>query len=168
MIELPITNYQLPTTTPPSMIVYKLDEHGREVWSYPVSQVLQETDHFICVEAFFNRDDYDLGYTVFKRGDRFVEYFYNDRWFNIFVIYDRDDGRLKGWYCNVCRPAVWGDGRIACDDLALDVWIAPEGSTLVLDEEEFADLDISERDRQQGQAAVQQLLKLAESGNLPR
>ena len=149
------------------MIVYKLDENGREIWSYPVSQVLKKTDHFICIEAFFNRDDHELGFTTFKRGDRFVEYFYNDRWYNVFVIYDRDDGQLKGWYCNICRPAVWGEEAIHCDDLALDVWVAPDGSSLVLDEDEFAALDIPPADRQQAQAALESLLTAAQSGRIP-
>ena len=58
------------------------------------------------LEAFFDRDDMELGYTVFKRGDRFVETYYDDRWYNVFAVYDRDDGGLMGWYCNICRPAV--------------------------------------------------------------
>ena len=85
--------------------VYKLDEHGNEVWNYP-AVVLERTERFVRLEAFFNRNDYDAGYVVFKRDDRFVEYFYTDRYYNIFAIYDRDDGKLKGWYCNICRFAV--------------------------------------------------------------
>lgn len=149
------------------MIVYKLNEHGREMWSYPVHKVLEEAENYICIEAFFNRDKYDLGYVVFERDDRFVEYFYNNRWYNIFVVYNHNDQQLKGWYCNICRPAKWENSRIICEDLALDVWINPDGSVLVTDEDEFALLDISDEDRQQGEAAVAQLLELAQAGKLP-
>ena len=149
------------------MIIYKLDEHGRETLSYPAAQILEETDHYICVEAFFGRDDHDAGYAVFKRHDRFVEYFYNDRWYNVFIVYDRDDQRLKGWYCNVCRPAVWGEGEVRCEDLALDIWITPDGEALVLDEDEFAELEISDEERERGKAAVSHLLTLARNGHLP-
>ena len=118
----------------------------------------------VRLEAFFNRDDTDLGFAVFKRGDRFVESFYTDRWYNIFAVYDRDDGQLKGWYCNVCRPAVVGETAVRCADLALDLWVTPSGQTTILDEDEFAALDLPEADRTLAQAALHDLLELSRSG----
>ena len=82
------------------MIVYKLDAQGREVWRYP-AELVESLPNGVRLEAFFNRDDIDFGWAVFKKGDRFVEYFYTDRWYNIFVIYDRDSDTHKGWYCNL-------------------------------------------------------------------
>lgn len=147
--------------------VYKLDHNGHEVWQYP-ARVLAAGPGFVRLEAFFNRDDMELGYAIFKRGDRFVETFYTDRWYNVFAVYDRDDGALKGWYANVCRPAVLTANAVRCDDLALDVWISPSKIATVLDEDEFAALAIPEDDRRQGVEALRQLLAEAESGRLPR
>ena len=147
--------------------VYKLDHNGREVWQYPASVIERGPNH-IRLEAFFNRDDMDLGYTTFKRGDRFVEFFYADRWYNIFAVYDRDDGALKGWYCNVCRPAEISETDVRCDDLALDAWIDPGGGLTLLDEDEFAALELPAEDVGQALAAVGQLRALAASGRLPR
>lgn len=158
-------------THPPSdddraaVTVYKLDHLGREVWSYP-AKVLTREDHRIRVEAFFNRDDMDLGDTIFKRGDRFVETFYNDRWYNIFAVYDRDDGRLKGWYCNIARPAAISETSVSCEDLALDVWVNPDGRPTVLDEDEFAALAIDPADRDQAESALRRLLELSRNGEL--
>ena len=146
--------------------VYKLDENGRHVWQYP-AQILERQPNRIKVEAFFNRDDLALDYATFKRGDRFVETFYTDRWYNVFAVYDRDDGALKGWYCNVCRPARVEAAAVYCEDLALDVWVDADGQTLVLDEEVFAALDLSEEERRRGETAVQQLLTFAQRGQLP-
>jgi protein associated with RNAse G/E len=109
-----------------------------------------------------------VGDAVFKRGDRLVETFYSDRWYNVFAVYDRDDGALKGWYCNVTRPATITDTAVSSDDLALDVWVSPDGAVTVLDEEEFAALELSDADRAMALDAVQQLLRLAESDLLPR
>ena len=67
------------------IVVYKLDEQGRAVWQYP-AVVLRHEDHAIRLEAFFNREDLDLGFVLFKRGDRFVETFYNNRWYNVFAV----------------------------------------------------------------------------------
>ena len=71
---------------------------------------LRRDENSITLEALFNRDDMPFMDVVFKKGDRFVEYYYSDRWYNIFAIYDRDDGQLKGWYCNIGKPAVIEDG----------------------------------------------------------
>ncbi|WP_374686005.1 DUF402 domain-containing protein [Promineifilum sp.] len=146
--------------------VYKLDDAGREVWQYP-ARVLERDAHGVRLEAFFNRDDMELGYATFKRGDRFVEYFYTDRWYNLFAVYDRDDGALKGWYANICRPAEIGEATVRGDDLALDLWITPEGQVTVLDEEEYVALPLSSEERQQADAAVSDLHLMAQQGTLP-
>lgn len=146
--------------------VYKLDENGRMAWHYP-AQLLEKKPHFVRLEAFFNRDDMALGYTTFKRGDRFVETFYTDRWYNVFAVYDRDDGALKGWYCNVCRPARVEETAVYCEDLVLDVWVGIDGSHLVLDEAEFAALALSEEERREGETAVQTIIELAQKNQLP-
>lgn len=147
--------------------VYKLDENGRAIWQYP-ARVLERSDTHVRLEAFFNRDDLDLDYVTFKRGDRFIEYFYSDRWYNIFAIYDRDHKQLKGWYCNVCRPADITPDAVRCEDLALDVWVAPNGAPAVLDEDEFAALSLEPGERRSGRAALQTILHLAARDELPR
>lgn len=152
---------------PPDFIVYKLDYAGREVWQYPAIVLAREPDA-IRLEAYFNRDDVDLGYTVFKRGDRFIETFYANRWYNVFAVYDRDDGAFKGWYANLCRPAIIGDDAVRCDDLSLDVWVSPAGEATLLDEDEFAALPIPDDERRQADDALRLLLAKAETGRLPR
>ncbi|MFQ5434792.1 MAG: DUF402 domain-containing protein [Anaerolineae bacterium] len=149
------------------MIVYKLDEHGRTVWQYPAAVLAWLADG-VRLEAFFDRDDMDLGFVWFRRGDRFMETFYSDRWYNVFAVYEGADGRLKGWYCNVCRPAVITETAVRCEDLALDVWVNPDGSHLILDEDEFAALALTAAERNQAGAAVAELLDLAQKGELPR
>lgn len=149
-----------------ALTVHKLDHAGREVWQYP-ARVLARDAGSIRLEAFFNRDDMPLDYTTFKRGDRFIETFYADRWYNVFAVYDRDDGALKGWYANVCRPATFDDGAVRCDDLALDVWVSPAGDATVLDEDEFAALPLPAADRAAARDALAQLLALAGRGELP-
>jgi predicted RNA-binding protein associated with RNAse of E/G family len=146
--------------------VYKLDHNGCEVWQYP-ARVLERTPQQVRLEAFFNRDDMALGYVVFRRGDRFVETFYSDRWYNVFAVYDRDSGALKGWYGNVCRPAEITNSAVRCEDLALDVWVSPEGGLVVLDEDEFAALPLTEEERARGLAAIQELRRLTSIGALP-
>lgn len=147
--------------------VHKLDENGRFVLSYP-AKVLTNSSTRVQLEAFFSRDDMDLGYTTFKRGDRFVEYFYTDRWYNVFEIYDRDDGGFKGWYCNICRPSVIEETAVYCEDLALDLWVTPQGQTTILDEDEFNKLAIPEAEKHIAQSALKELLTKANQQKLPK
>jgi uncharacterized protein len=140
--------------------VYKHDHEGREVWHYS-GKTLARDDTYIQLEAYFNRDDKDAGYVVFRRNDRFVEWFYSDRWYNIFEIHDVDDDHLKGWYCNISRPAKIIDGEVRSDDLALDVWVKPDGQTLLLDEDEFDKLELKVRERGNALKAVDELRALA-------
>ena len=158
------------------MIVRKLNAEGVEVWRYEIARVLAETSQSIQVEAFFKLPaDRDLGYVVFKQNDRAVETFYRQRWYNVFAIYDRDDGQLKGWYCNICRPATWTAEAISCDDLELDVWVPYDdggaegvGQPLILDEEEFLALHLPHDARMQAQIAVEMICEQAASDTLPR
>jgi protein associated with RNAse G/E len=102
----------------------------------------------------------ELGYTTFETGDHFVEWFYTDRWYNIMEVRGAGD-RLKGWYCNVTYPAEFQPDHISYRDLALDLWVAPDGATLTLDEDEFdADPAIDAHARAQALAALGRLREL--------
>ena len=127
--------------------VIKLNLKGQETWRYE-GQVLERTPTSLVLHALFNAPDRPFMGTSLKRGDRFVEVYFTDRWYNVFEIHDRADGRLKAWYCNVGRPAVIQDGEVSYEDLALDLLVYPDGRQLVLDEDEFAALPLSEEDRQ--------------------
>lgn len=157
---------QVPQQASATLTVYKLDANGREVWHYPAA-VLQRSDTSIQLEAYFNREDVDLGYVTFYQGDRFVEYFFSDRWYNIFAVYDADGQLFRGWYCNICRPAEIGETMVRCEDLALDVWVTPACDATVMDEDEFAALEMPIEDRKAAIHALEQLVRIAERGALP-
>lgn len=124
--------------------VQKKDLAGNVLIEYE-GEELQRDEHSITLEALFTRDDMPFMEVVFKKADRFVEYYYSDRWYNIFVIYDRDDGRLKGWYCNVGTPAVIEDQVVSYVDLALDLWVSTDGKQTVLDQDEFEALELNDQ-----------------------
>ena len=141
--------------------VIKLDARGDYELSY--EGVLRErTDAFICVDAEFKFSDRDLGYIKLRRGDRFREWFYADRWFNIFRVRDGDTNALKGWYCNITRPPVIEARQVAAEDLCLDVFVYPDGRTLLLDEEDFAELNLPKDDVEKAWQAVDAIRRLVE------
>ena len=87
------------------MKVLKKNLADEVTWQYE-GVVLNRAENYVTLEALFNRDDMPFMDIVLKRNDRFVETFYSDCWYNIFEIYDRDDGKFKGWYCNIGKPAI--------------------------------------------------------------
>jgi hypothetical protein len=153
------------TAHTPNIVVIKLNTDREETWRYE-GRILSQNDHSVLIEAFFNRPDLPFHGITLRENDRFFERYYTDRWYNIFEIHDRDDDRLKGWYCNVTTPAEITPEKISYIDLALDVLVYPGGEYLVLDQDEFKDLKIGSQMRAKARQALDSLILLAESGDL--
>ncbi|GAC1389279.1 MAG: hypothetical protein NVSMB38_03020 [Ktedonobacteraceae bacterium] len=123
-------------------------------------EIIERLSHGVVIQAGWTLPTRDLGYTVFEPGDQFTEYYYTDRWFNIFDI-TRSDGTRKGWYCNVAEPAHIHEDVIEQIDLLLDVWVNPQGEALILDEDEFvAATTLTQEQRVGAQHGLQALLHL--------
>ncbi len=117
-------------------------------------------------ESAFHRADLEFNGVLLKENDCFLELYLVEKWFNIYEIFDRDDGKLKAWYCNVTKPVRLAKGEIFYDDLALDLLVFPDGRRLVLDEDEFEALNLSEEDQRTARSALQELEELFE-GHTP-
>ena len=138
------------------MIIIKADYKGNKVWQYEGKILAQQPD-CITIEARFNRQDLPFYGIVFKHKDKFIETFYSHKWYNIFEIHDRDDNHLKGWYCNVTYPAEIMTEQVIYRDLALDLLVYPDGRQLVLDEDEFLNLELNNADREAARHALKEL-----------
>jgi protein associated with RNAse G/E len=148
------------------IVVRKLDTQGLLVTSYTATVVERFADG-VLLDARWERPTLALSYTTFETGDHFREWFYSDRWHNIFEI-GTSEGALKGWYCNVAEPAVITETEIRCRDLLLDLWVAPDGATLVLDEDEFAaDGSIDAPTRAQALATLAELQEMVAARHPP-
>lgn len=148
------------------VIVVKLDPQGQEKIRYP-AEILAHLENGIVLDAYWTLPRKDLGYTVFEPGDHFIEYYYTNRWFNIFAI-ATPEGKRKGWYCNVAAPAQIGEECIEQIDLLLDVWVDPAGQPLILDEDEFAaDGTLTAQQRQGAERGLQELLAAIAARNEP-
>lgn len=146
--------------------VHKRDHTGRVKLSY-AGETLERGDTWVLLAARFELGPMPLDYVTLNTGDTFVEYFYSDRWYNIFAIFDAEGGGFKGWYCNVTRPAALNGAEVWADDLALDLFVEPDGREWVLDEDEFAALALTSEEQAQARAALSQLQALARSRQGP-
>jgi hypothetical protein len=139
--------------------VIKLDPRGQLKIQYQ-GEMLERSPHRVVIQASWMHPTMEMGYTRFEPGDHFIEYYYSDRWFNIFDI-TSTSGIRKGWYCNVAEPAVMCNDYLRQIDLILDVWINPQGEPLILDEDEFImDSVLSELQRAGAQRGLQALLQM--------
>jgi len=156
------------TRTEAQITVVKLDADGREVIRYP-AELIADDGSEILLHTQWGHESCDLGYVLLEPGDPWTERFYRDRWYNVFEVHS-PDGSLKGWYCNVTRPATLADRELRWVDLVLDLFVYPDGRSLRLDEEEFEELGLQERDPQtyeRAQAALRELEQMAEQGKPP-
>jgi uncharacterized protein len=139
--------------------VIKLNYKGEETWRYS-GKVLKKTLSSIVLEAFFDRDETQVADLLLLRGDKFIEFYYTDRWYNVFEIRDPLDDHIKGWYCNICHPAVFSAESVAYRDLALDLLVYPTGRQVILDEAEFEDLPISLFERDMARFSLNELQQI--------
>jgi hypothetical protein len=142
--------------------IIKLDPAGAEKIRY-TGIILAQFAYGLIIGATWTRPDLDLGYTCFETGDRFVEYYYTNRWFNIFAIANKE-GIQKGWYCNIAEPACISTDTITQVDLYLDVWVNLAGQVHLLDEDEFeAATILNEQQRLGARQGLQELLRMLEA-----
>lgn len=138
--------------------VIKLSPLGEEKIRY-IGHVVEHLASRLVLLANWALPMRDLGYTCFEPQDQFREYYYTDRWFNIFSITSAI-GRHKGWYCNIAEPVQLDKDSIRQVDLLLDVWVNPDGEVLLLDEEEFANATVTALSERQQTGAKQGLCML--------
>ncbi|MER6211460.1 DUF402 domain-containing protein [Streptomyces sp. NPDC001642] len=102
----------------------------------------------------------DFGFVRFERGDVFTEYYWRDRWYAVKEVRD-SAGRLKGWYCDITRPAALSGTELVVEDLDLDLWVSADGSDVRrLDEDEFEESGLAGSDPAAAAAAVAALDEL--------
>lgn len=147
--------------------VIKLNHLGHETWRY-TGTLVRRTQTLVVLEAFFDRDDTIVEELLLTRGDKFIEYYYNDRWYNIFEIHNQSNYHIKGWYCNICHPAVISTRTVTYLDLALDLLVYPSGQQVILDEGEFEDIPILPFERNMARDSLHQLQQLFQNQQIIR
>ncbi|WP_329226459.1 DUF402 domain-containing protein [Streptomyces canus] len=102
----------------------------------------------------------DFGFVRFEPGDVFTEHYWRDRWYAVKEVRS-SDGTLKGWYCDITRPASLNGAELVVEDLDLDLWVSADGTDILrLDEDEFEESGLSERDPEAASAAWAALIEL--------
>lgn len=141
-------------------LVVALSKAGRTKIRYPAELVRDDGVRVTVRAPWAAPGVRDFGFVRFEPGDVLTEHYWRDRWFAVKEV-RTGDGRLKGWYCDITRPAVLADGVLTVEDLDLDLWVPADGaSVLRLDEDEFEESGLAGRDPTAAGAAVRALDEL--------
>lgn len=147
---------------PGSPLTVRLIKDPRPEVSYPAVVCYDDGEHLV-VEAVWAGPSRDLGFVRFQAGDVFIEHYWRDRWYSIKEVHGPDG--LKGWYCDVTRPASVQGTQVVVADLELDLWISADRRLIVrLDEDEFAASVIPQREPEvarRARAALDELERIA-------
>lgn len=92
--------------------------------------------NLIVLEAEFDTDVSHHLLGEIKRGTRLIEYYWLDRWYNVFRFLN-DDSSTRLYYCNINKPPVFDGQSLTYIDLDIDVLVRPDYSYEVLDLDEF-------------------------------
>ncbi|MFE5490987.1 DUF402 domain-containing protein [Streptomyces virginiae] len=134
-----------------------LTKAGRTKIRYPATRVADDGDRISVRAPWAAEGVRDFGFVRFEPGDVFTEHFWRTRWYAVKEV-RTGDGVLKGWYCDVTRPALVRSGEILVEDLDLDLWVSADGtSVLRLDEDEFAESGLATSDPEAAAQAVRAL-----------
>jgi protein associated with RNAse G/E len=111
----------------------------------------------------FDRDveHSDLGFI--SRGTFSYEYYWLDRWYNVFRFHE-PDGSFRNYYCNINLPPKFEDRVLDYVDLDIDVLAWPDGRRNILDRADFEESAVrfgfSDGLRKQAENALNELLTL--------
>jgi protein associated with RNAse G/E len=155
--------------TADAIVVSVLKYDGREHRRWP-ARIAKRDGPLLVLDAVFDEEiQHDLLGPI-ASGTISTEYYWLDRWYNIFR-FSAPDRTLKSYYCNVNTPPLF-DGRVlSYIDLDIDVLVAPDLTYRILDVDDF-----EENARRYGypddlqantHAAVAELIGLIEARSFP-
>ncbi len=151
-------------------ITVKVFKHdGREYRRWQ-AQLAHCEGQLILLDAEF---DVDVSHEILgeiKRSTKTVEYYWLDRWYNVFRFL-KEDGSTRLWYCNINTPPQFAGGILSYTDLDIDVLVQPDFSFQVLDLHEFETnaekYGYSDEEKAQAHAALQDLIAMIEERQFP-
>ena len=137
--------------------------------TWPAELVRREASLLVLDAKFPDEVVHDLLGTI-AAGTHSVEYYWLDRWYNIFR-FAQPDGTLRNYYCNINVPPTFDGQTLSYVDLDLDILVAPDFSFQVLDAEDFENnaalYGYSDEVRANARKAIDELIGMIEMRAFP-
>jgi uncharacterized protein len=151
------------------VIVSACKYDGTEHRRWP-ARIAERDDNLLILDAEFTEDIHHQLLGTVARGTTSIEYYWLDRWYNIFRFL-KPNGELRNFYCNVNVPPTF-DGRVlSYIDLDIDILVAPDLTYQIVDEDEFesnaARYNYPPKIRASAYLALTELVSLIEKRGFP-
>jgi protein associated with RNAse G/E len=134
------------------------------------ARVARQQGSLLILDAEFEIDVTHESLGRVPRGTRTVEYYWFDRWYNVFKFLN-DAGDAHLYYCNINMPPTFANDRLSYLDLDIDVLVHADLSYQVLDLEEFQvnaiRFSYSSEVKSRAHAAVDEVISMIESRHFP-
>jgi protein associated with RNAse G/E len=157
------------TTISKTITVRACKYDGAEHRSWPATILRQEGSLLVLDAKFDQAIQHELLGTI-AAGTTSVEYYWLDRWYNIFRFTD-PQGKPRNYYCNINEPPTFDGQVLTYVDLDLDILVNPDFSYRVLDLDEFEQnavrYDYSIEVRLNADKALRELIALIEARAFP-
>ena len=111
----------------------KYDLKIRRTWQ---CELIEHSDQMIMLVGKFDRDVEHPVLGSISKGTISYEYFWLDRWYNIFRFHE-PDGSFRNYYCNVAMPPTFENSVLDYVDLDIDILVWPDFSFDVVDHDDF-------------------------------
>jgi uncharacterized protein len=111
----------------------KLDNSIQRSWQ---CRFVEETPDYWLFVGEFDREITHKQLGVIRRKTVSYEYYFKDKWFNIFRFHE-PEGDLKYYYCNINMPPKFENNVVDYVDLDIDILVQKDFSFKILDEDEF-------------------------------
>lgn len=156
-----------PTGTPFTIRVLRYDGSDHRQWT---ATLARREGPLIVLDAEFDVEVTHVHMGHIPLGTRTVEYYWQDRWYNVFQFLD-DAGTTRLWYCNVNLPPTIEESSITYVDLDLDVIVQTDFSYQILDADEFEDharvFGYPREVQDSARAALSEIISRVESRQFP-
>ena len=139
----------------------------RRTWQ---CKLIEQNEPLLIFVGIFDRDIEHADLGLIKKGTISYEYYWLDRWYNIFCFHERD-GTFRNYYCNINMPPTFADGVLDYVDLDIDLVVWPDGTYRELDRDEYeanaAKHSFAHALREQVNKSLEELHRILEGREFP-
>lgn len=111
----------------------KYDGSIHRTWN---AELKSQKESLLIFEGVFEEEIKHSILGVIRRGTISYEYYWTDRWYNIFRFHE-PNGDLRNFYCNVSQPPTMNGNILDYTDFDIDILVNADLSYQILDVDEF-------------------------------
>jgi uncharacterized protein len=145
----------------------KFDGSIHKSWK---AQLIVQSNSLLIFEGVFEAEVNHSHLGVIRRGTISYEYYWRDRFYNIFRFHEADNS-LRNFYCNLNTPPTFVDNVLDYIDLDIDLVVWTDFKYQILDIDEFEEnarkYNYTENLKQTVASSVKKLVDLIEHRKFP-